>query len=43
MVANNYHWSIKQATSKSSSDKYNIDALDLLASKVDALYSSLIG
>lgn len=37
MTSNNYHWSNERATSKKASGVYGVDAVDLLASKVDAL------
>jgi len=37
MASNNYHWSNERATLKRASEIYGIDAVDLLASKVDAL------
>ena len=37
MVANNYHWSNERAAPKKASGVYGVDAVDLLASKVDAL------
>lgn len=37
VALNNYHWSSKRISTKSSSSKYNVDAVDLLAPKVDAL------
>ena len=37
MVANNCHWSNKRAPPRKGSGKYDIDAMDMLASKVDAL------
>ena len=36
-VANNYHWSSQRATSKRDNSKYDVDAVHMLASKVDAL------
>ena len=37
MAANNYHQSNKRAPPRKGSGKYDIDAMDMLASKVDAL------
>jgi len=37
MESKNYHWSSERATPKTASGIYGIDAVDLLASKVDAL------
>ena len=37
MAFNNYHWSSEWETPKRASGIYGIDAVDLLASKVDAL------
>jgi len=37
MVASNYHWSSERATLKRASGVYGVDAIDMLASKVDAL------
>jgi len=37
MASNNYHWSSERTTSKRASGVYGVDAVDLLASKVDAL------
>jgi len=37
MVSNNYHWSSERATPKRTSGVYGVDAVDMLASKVDAL------
>jgi len=37
MTSNNYHWSSERATPKRASGVYGVDAIDLLASKVDAL------
>jgi len=37
MASNNYHWSSERATPKRASGVYAVDAVDLLASKVDAL------
>jgi len=41
MASNNYHWSSERATLKRSGGKYNIDAMTLLASRVDALAQRL--
>jgi len=37
MVSNNYDWAGKRATPKRTSGLYKVDAVDMLASKVDAL------
>ena len=37
MASNNYHWSSERTAPKQSSGIYGVDAVDLLASKVDAL------
>ena len=37
MATNNYHWPSERAISKRSNRKYDVDALDMLASKVGAL------
>jgi len=37
MTSNNYHWSSERASSKKSSDIYDVDTVDFLASKVDTL------
>ena len=37
MVSNNYHWFSERATPKRANGVYGVDAVDLLASKVDAL------
>jgi len=37
MASNNYHKSSERATPKRTSRVYGVDAMDLLASKVDAL------
>jgi len=37
MASDNYHWSSERTTPKRASGIYGIDAVDLLASKVDAL------
>jgi len=37
MTSNNYHWSSERATPKRASGVYEVDAVDMLASKVDAL------
>jgi len=37
MASHNYHWSSERATPKRASGVYGVDAVDLLASKVDAL------
>jgi len=37
MASNNYHWSSERAAPKKASGIYGIDAVDMLASKVDAL------
>jgi len=36
MASNNYHWSSERAATKRTSGVYGVDAMDLLASKVDA-------
>ena len=37
MASNNYYWSSERTTSKRTSGVYGVDAVDPLASKVDAL------
>jgi len=37
MTSNNYHWSSERASSKKSSDKYDVDTVDFLANKVGTL------
>ena len=37
LAANSYHWSGERATPKRTSGVYGVDAVDLFASKVDAL------
>jgi len=37
MASNNYHWSSKRTVPKRSSGRYEVNAVTLLASKVDAL------
>jgi len=37
MASNNYHWSSERAAPKRTSGVYGVDAMDLIASKVDAL------
>ena len=37
MTSNNYYWSSETVISKRGNDKYEVDAMTLLASKVDAL------
>ena len=37
MAANNYHWSNERASQRKSGGKYDVDVVDMLASKVDAL------
>ena len=37
MTSNNYHWSNKRATSKKSEGKYEVDAMTLIASRVNEL------
>jgi len=37
MASNNYHWASDRATSQRMSDKYAVDAVTLLANRVDAL------
>jgi len=37
MTSNNYHWSSERATPKRTNGVSEVDAVDLLASKVDAL------
>ena len=41
MAANNYHWSNERAPQRKGGGKYDIDAVDMLASKVDALAQRL--
>ena len=36
MASNNYHWSSERAAPKKASGIYGIDAVDMLASKVNA-------
>ena len=36
MAANNYHWSNERAPQRKGGSKYDVDAVDMLASKVDA-------
>jgi len=37
VATNNYNWSNERATLKRSSEKYDIDAVDMLTSKIEAL------
>jgi len=37
MASHNHHWSSERATPKRTSGVYGVDAVDMLASKVDAL------
>ena len=37
MASNNYHWSSDQVTPQRGGGKYSVDAVTLLASRVDAL------
>jgi len=37
MTSNNYHWSSERAIPKRTGGVYGVDAMDLLASEVDAL------
>ena len=37
MTSKKYHWSSKRATPKRSGGKYDVDAVILLANRVDAL------
>ena len=37
MASNNYHWSTEIVTPKKSSGRYEVDAVTLLARRVDAL------
>jgi len=41
MASDNYHWSSESATPRSSGGKYDVDAVTLLASRVDALAQQL--
>jgi len=41
MNSNNCHWSSEQATPKRSCGRYNVDALTVVASRVDALAQRL--
>ena len=41
MASNNYHWSSDRATPQRGSGKYSVDAITLLASRVDALAQRL--
>jgi len=41
MASHNYDWSNKRASLKKSGNTYDIDVVDLLASKVDALAEQL--
>lgn len=41
MASNNYHWSSERAAPKKSSSRYEVDAMTLLTSKVDALAQRL--
>ena len=36
IASNNYHWSTKRVNLKKSGGMYEVDAMNLLASKVDA-------
>jgi len=40
-TSNNYHWSSERATPRSRSGKYDVDAVTLLASRIDALAKQL--
>jgi len=41
MASNNYHWTSERAAPKKSSGRYKVDAMTLLASRVDALAQRL--
>ena len=41
MASNNYHWSSEGATPRRKTGKYDIDAVSLLASRVNALAQRL--
>ena len=41
MASNNYHWSNERSTPMRGNDKYKVDAVTLLASRVDALVQRL--
>lgn len=41
MASNNYYWSNKRTTSRRGGDKYDVDTITLLASRVDALAQRL--
>ena len=41
MASNNYHWSSDRATPQRGGGKYSVDAVTLLASRVDALAQRL--
>ena len=41
MTSNNYHWASDRATPHRSSGKYAVDAMTLLASRVDVLAQRL--
>ena len=41
MASNNYHWSSERATPKRGSGRHEVDAVTLLASRVDALAQRL--
>jgi len=41
MASNNYHWSSERAAQKKSSGRYEVDAVTLLTSQVDALAQRL--
>jgi len=41
MTSNNYHWSNERGTLRRSGGKYDVDAITLLASRVDALAQRL--
>jgi len=41
MASNNYHWSSEGATPGQKTGKYDVDAVTLLASRVDALAQRL--
>jgi len=41
MTSNNYHWSSERATPRRNGGKYEVDAVTLLASRVDALAQRL--
>jgi len=41
MTSNTYHWSSERATLRRSGGQYDVDAVTLLASRVDALAQRL--